>query len=386
MQNFESPVYTYPTQTGVLQRNPLLKWMVIVALWAFLGLVYSAPIYLEVRAEGMAHAASRVFTWGILLWVAWAPLTPPMIWLARRYSLVVGSWKRTLPIHLPAFLILSSLHSAAAVAVVLIVKPFDDMGESPKEFWPRFFSRMKGSFGADLLVYGAVVGVCYAIDYYRKYREHEFIASQLEAQLAQAQLDSLRMQLHPHFLFNTLNGIVGLVRDNKNEAAVSMLVGLSDLLRHALEHSDEQEVELKDELSFTELYLKIQQMRFSDRLQIDFDIDPSLMNAMVPNLLLQPLLENALRHGIGRSTEAGWIRISAKRENGSLLITVSDNGAGLPSNWQMKTSSGIGLANTAARLQQHYGENHRFDIHNRDKGGVEVEVVIPTRSNLESVP
>jgi two-component system LytT family sensor kinase len=231
-----------------------------------------------------------------------------------------------------------------------------------------------------------VVGVCYAIDYYRKYREHEFIASQLEAQLAQAQLDSLRMQLHPHFLFNTLNGIVGLVRDNKNEAAVSMLVGLSDLLRHALEHSDEQEVELKDELSFTELYLKIQQMRFSDRLQIDFDIDPSLMNAMVPNLLLQPLLENALRHGIGRSTEAGWIRISAKRENGSLLITVSDNGAGLPSNWQMKTSSGIGLANTAARLQQLYGENHRFDIHNRDKGGVEVEVVIPTRSNLESVP
>jgi len=194
------------------------------------------------------------------------------------------------------------------------------------------------------------------------------------------------MQLHPHFLFNTLNGIVGLVRDNKNEAAVSMLVGLSDLLRHALEHSDEQEVELKDELSFTELYLKIQQMRFSDRLQIDFDIDPSLMNAMVPNLLLQPLLENALRHGIGRSTEAGWIRISAKRENGSLLITVSDNGAGLPSNWQMKTSSGIGLANTAARLQQLYGENHRFDIHNREKGGVVVEVVIPTRSNLESVP
>jgi two-component system LytT family sensor kinase len=383
MQNFESPVYTYPTQTGVLQRKPLLKWMVIVALWAFLGLVYSAPIYLEVRAEGMAHAASRVFTWGILLWVAWAPLTPPMIWLARRFSLVVESWKRTLPIHLPAFLILSSLHSAAAVAVVLIVKPFDDMGESPKEFWPRFFSRMKGSFGADLLVYGAVVGVCYAIDYYRKYREHEFIASQLEAQLAQAQLDSLRMQLHPHFLFNTLNGIVGLVRDNKNEAAVSMLVGLSDLLRHALEHSDEQEVELKDELSFTRLYLKIQQMRFSDRLQIDFDIDPPVMKAMVPNLLLQPLLENALRHGIGRSTEAGWIRISAKRENGSLLITVSDNGAGLPSNWQLKTSSGIGLANTAARLQQLYGENHRFDIHNRDGGGVEVEVVIPTRSSVE---
>jgi hypothetical protein len=379
MQNFESPVYTYETQAGVLQRHPALKWLVIVAMWAFLGLVYSAPIYLEVRAEGMAHAASRVFTWGILLWVAWAPLTPAMIFLSRRFSLVDGGWKRTLPIHIPAFLVLSALHSAAATAITLTVKPFDDMGGTPMYFWPRFFSRMKGSFGADLLVYGAVVGVSYAIDYYRKYREHEFMATQLESQLANAQLESLRMQLHPHFLFNTLNGIVGLVRDNKNEAAVNMLVGLSDLLRHALEHSDEQEVELKDELAFTKLYLNIQQMRFSDRLNIDIEVQPDTMKAMVPNLLLQPLLENALRHGIGRSIESGWIGIAAKRQNETLLITVSDNGAGLPSNWQLKSGTGIGLANTVARLQQLYGEQHRFNIHNRTEGGVEVDIVIPFR-------
>jgi LytS/YehU family sensor histidine kinase len=223
------------------------------------------------------------------------------------------------------------------------------------------------------------VGIFYAIDYYRKYREREFVAAQLETQLAQAQLDSLRMQLHPHFLFNTLNGIVGLVRDNNNQAAVTMLVGLSDLLRHALEHSGQQEVELKEELNFIKLYLSIQQMRFSDRLQIEFDIDPSTSKALVPNLLLQPLLENALRHGIGRSTEAGSIRISSAKENGRLSIVVADNGAGLPNNWQLKTSSGIGLANTIARLQQLYGENHRFDIRNRDEGGVEVEIVIPLK-------
>jgi hypothetical protein len=381
MQNFESPIYIYDKPSGVLQRNPALKWLVIVALWAFFGLVYAAPIYLEVRAEGMAHAASRVFTWGILLWGAWAPLTPAMMWLARRYSIVALDWKRTLPIHLPSFLVLSALHSAAAVAITLSVKPFDNMGESPMEFWPRFFSRMKASFGGDLLVYGGVVGVCYAIDYYRKYREHEFMATQLEAQLANAQLESLRMQLHPHFLFNTLNGIVGLVRDNKNEAAVNMLVGLSDLLRHALEYSDQQEVALKDELGFTKLYLNIQQMRFSDRLQIETAVEPAAMKAMVPNLLLQPLLENALRHGLARSVEAGWIRITAQQQNESLYITVSDNGAGLPSNWQLKSSTGIGLANTVARLQQLYGERHRFDIRNREEGGVEVEVVIPFRTD-----
>ena len=216
-------------------------------------------------------------------------------------------------------------------------------------------------------------------DYYRKYRERELQATQLEAQLAQAQLDSLRMQLHPHFLFNTLNGIVGLVRDNKNQAAVNMLVGLSDLLRHALEHSNEQEIELKEELNFIKLYLDIQQMRFPDRLQIEIDVDPDTLRALVPNLILQPLAENALRHGIGASVASGLVGISAHTENGFLELCVFDNGAGLANNWQLKSSGGIGLANTAARLQQLYEGNHRLDVRNRKVGGVEVIVLIPLR-------
>ena len=346
METFESPVYTFEPHSSPLERNLWLKWAAIIGVWAFIGVVYTAPIYIEVRAEGMVHSAFKVFTWGILTWVAWAPFEPAIVWFARHFSLVGGAWKRSLPVHIPAFLISSALHSAAAVAIVLTVKPWDNMG--PTTFWPRFLSRMQSSFAGDLLVYGGIVGVCYAIDYYRKFREREFVATQLEAQLAQAQLDSLRMQLHPHFLFNTLNGIVSLVRDHKNDAAVSMLVGLSDLLRHALEHSDRQEVELNEEINFIKLYLSIQQMRFSDRLQVDFDIDPATSKALVPNLLLQPLLENALRHGIGRSADAGAIRVSSKRENGSLLITVSDNGAGLRHDWQLKTGSGIGLANRLA--------------------------------------
>ena len=356
------------------------KWAAIVAVWAMLGVIYAGPVYFEVRAEGMGHAAWRIFSWGILTWLAWAPLTAVIVWLARKYSLVEDTWKRNLLVHLPGFLVVSALHSAAATAIILSVRPFDNMGDSPLSFWARFLSRLKGSLGPDLLIYGAVVGISYAVDYYRKYREREFLASRLEAQLAQAQLDSLRMQLHPHFLFNTLNSIVGLVRDNKNSAAVNMLVGLSDLLRHTLEHSARHEVELREELNFIKLYLKIQETRFSDRLHIEFDIDPATTKALVPNLILQPLTENALRHGIGRSADSGLVGISSAVTDGHLRLTVYDNGAGLPDDWEMKGSTGIGLANTAARLQQLYDDNHQFDIRNRDGGGVEVVILMPLRT------
>jgi LytS/YehU family sensor histidine kinase len=255
------------------------------------------------------------------------------------------------------------------------------MGDSPKTFWPRFLLRIPGSFGSDLLVYGGVVGIFYAIDYYRKYREREFQASRLEAQLAQAQLDSLRMQLHPHFLFNTLNSIVGLVRDNKNGAAVNMLVGLSDLLRHTLEYSSRHEVELREEINFIKLYLSIQEIRFSDRLRIELDIDPRTTKALVPNLILQPLTENALRHGIARSANSGLVGISSAVIDGHLRLTVYDEGAGLPDDWQLKGSAGIGLANTIARLQQLYDDDQQFDIRNRDGGGVEVVIVMPFKTS-----
>ena len=377
METFESPVYTFEPPSP-LQRSALLRWAAIIGAWVFIGIVYAAPMYLEVRSEGMGHSVVKVFAWGILTWLAWAPLTPVIVWLARRFSLLGGGWKRSVLVHVPAFLICSALHSAAAVAITLSVKPWDNMGY-PTTFWPRFLSRMQGSFGGDLLVYGGIVGVYYAIDYYRKYREREFVASQLETQLAQAQLDSLRMQLHPHFLFNTLNGIVGLVRDNKNTAAVNMLVGLSDLLRHTLEHSSRHEVELREEINFIKLYLSIQEMRFSDRLQVKLDIDPATIKAMVPNLILQPLTENALRHGFGRSADSGLVGISSAIEDGHLRLTVYDNGAGLPDDWQLKGSAGIGLANTAARLQQLYDDNHQFDIRNRHGSGVEVVIVMPLR-------
>ncbi|HET6979156.1 MAG TPA: histidine kinase [Pyrinomonadaceae bacterium] len=367
-------------QIGTQDLSKISAAAIILAVWALIGLIYAGPIYFEVEAEGMGHAAWRIFTWGILTWLSWAPLTPLITWLAGKFSLVGETWRRNLVVHLPSFSLISAIHSAAATAITLIVKPFDNMGDSPMEFWPRFFSRTKGAFGPDLLVYGGVVGIYYALDYYRKYREREVLATRLEAQLAQAQLDSLRMQLHPHFLFNTLNNIVGLVRDNKNQTAVNMLVGLSDLLRHTLEHSAKQEIELRQEVNFIKLYLSIQQMRFSDRLRIQYDIHPGTTHALVPNLILQPLSENALRHGIANSADSGVVGISSALENGQVRLTVYDNGAGLPDDWQLKGSAGIGLANTAARLQQLYDDDHQFDIRNRPAGGVEVTIVFPFRT------
>lgn len=359
--------------------NFRMKWLAIIAVWAILGIIYAGPIYFETKAENMGHSAWRIFSWGILMWLAWAPLTPAIVWLARRFSVISEAWKSSVIVHLPAFVLISIVHSAVATTITLSINPFDSMGDSQMTFWPRFMGRVQGSFGSDLLVYGGVVGICYALDYYRKYRERELAASQLEAQLAQAQLHSLRMQLHPHFLFNTLNGIVGLVRDHKNQAAVSMLVGLSDLLRHTLDHSAQQEVELRQEVNFIKLYLNIQQMRFSDRLNLELDIDPATTKAMVPNLILQPLAENAVRHGFSRSAAPGMVGIRSKIEGDQLRLTVYDNGAGLPDNWQLNGSAGIGLANTAARLQQLYDDKHTFDIRNRDSAGVEVVIVIPFR-------
>ncbi|HKU77162.1 MAG TPA: histidine kinase [Pyrinomonadaceae bacterium] len=356
-------------------------WLIIVAVWAILGLIYAGPIYFEGEAEGMGHSAWRIFGWGILTYLAWGPLTPVIVWLARKFSLVGETWRRSLAVHLPAFLLIWGGHSAVAAIIYAAIQPFDNMGEGPTDFWTTFFSRLKVSFVSDLLIYGGVIGICYALDYYRKYREREVLATRLEAQLAQAQLESLRMQLHPHFLFNTLNGIVGLVRDNKNQTAVSMLVGLSDLLRHALDHSSKHEIELKEEIDFIKLYLSIQQMRFSDRLRIQYDIHPGTTRALVPNLILQPLAENALRHGIATSTDSGVVGISSALENGQVRLTVYDDGAGLPDDWQLKGSAGIGLANTAARLQQLYDDDHQFDIRNRPAGGVEVTILVPFRTS-----
>jgi LytS/YehU family sensor histidine kinase len=223
--------------------------------------------------------------------------------------------------------------------------------------------------------YWAVLAVASVRDYYRKYRTRELQSSQLEAQLSAAQLQALKMQLHPHFLFNTLNGIAALMHQDV-EAADRMLARLSELLRLALDHADRQEVTLRQEMDFLERYLEIQKMRFRDRLTVKLELDPDTLEAQVPNLILQPLVENAIRHGIEPRSTPGEVVIRANRVGDRLELQVSDDGPGMIEN---DSSKGVGLANTRARLQQLYGAAHTLSFSNGAARGLVIVLSLPFR-------
>jgi LytS/YehU family sensor histidine kinase len=261
----------------------------------------------------------------------------------------------------------------------MLVQPFDVWSDT-RTFMIQYGFGLRNFFLFDFFVYWAILGVGYAFDYRERYREREAQAAALKAQLAEAQLESLKMQLHPHFLFNTLHTIAGLVRSNERRPAVDMIAGLSDLLRHALESADEQEVPLREEVKFIELYLDIQRIRFSDRLTVRIDVAPDALDALVPNLILQPLVENAIRHGVALDESAGSIVIDAYRTQETLHLRVCDDGPGLQSGWRMEESEGIGLANTSERLKHLYGSAHRFDLSNGTHGGMTAALAIPFRT------
>jgi sensor histidine kinase YesM len=229
-----------------------------------------------------------------------------------------------------------------------------------------------------------IIGLSHGIDFYRRYRERELRASQLETRLAQAQLDALKMQLHPHFLFNTLNSISVLMADDV-KAARRMLTRLSELLRASLENVGADEVLLKEELEFLKNYLEIEQTRFQDRLTVRMKVEPAVLDARVPNLILQPLVENAIRHGIAPRAHPGLIEIRAQRLNGMVQLQVLDNGAGLGSATPQNVLKGIGLSNIQARLKQYYGSDHRFEMREANGGGLEVTIAIPFRNGASSI-
>ncbi|MEO8337924.1 MAG: sensor histidine kinase [bacterium] len=235
----------------------------------------------------------------------------------------------------------------------------------------RFFRAGSSSISS----YGAIICAVFAILYYNRFREREVAASELAVQLSQAQLRALRMQLNPHFLFNALNTIAMLVRKEDGDAAVKMLAGLSDLLRYALDDDAAHEVPLAGELAFLERYLAIERTRFRDRLRVTVDVDADVFDALVPNLILQPLVENAVRYGVAPRAAGGAIRISASRTGSELVLTVSDDGPGLANEASM--SVGVGFTNTRERLTRLYGEPGKLTFANASAGGAVVTITIP---------
>ncbi len=257
--NYETLAMTTPQLREVANNaEPLpgrwLKWAAVCGIWTFFVILNTSQMYLGMRAEGMRHDLWRVFAVQAVNWYGWALLTPLILWLGSRVPFERGRWARALALHLLFCLLLSAVKNAADIVAYVYVRPWGEM-TNERPFLDLFVGKMMSQFHLYVLIYGTILGVGYAFNYYVKFRERETRASQLEARLAQAELQALRMQLNPHFLFNTLNGIAGLERDNRNKTAVQMIAGLSDLLRHALDSAGQQEVPLRQELEFLELYL-----------------------------------------------------------------------------------------------------------------------------------
>jgi len=353
-----------------------INWAAIVGAWSLFGLWYGNQTFLDMHMRGMHHSYLRMVIWGWLVGLIWVPLTPPLLALAKLFPFEKRSLLRSIPLHICVYASLVVIVKAAKEMISIWMRPYDPIAVTGS-FSDRFREGLFGAAATTLVIYVAFLGIAHALEYRRDAREKELQTAQLEALLSQAQVLSLKMQLHPHFLFNTLNGIVALVRDRENESAVKMLIGLSDMLRYALDSSGKQEVPLSEELDFLNLYLEIEQMRFSERLRVELDIDSDAKDALVPSLMLQPLAENAIRHGIAPRIAPGTVRIAAKRNGDELMLTIIDDGVGMKEG--DGADAGIGLQNTKSRLQQLYPNAFDFQILNRPAGGVEVRVILPYR-------
>jgi two-component system, LytTR family, sensor kinase len=312
----------------------------------------------------------------------WALLMPGILWLGRRFPIERRNWVRRVALHLLLGVVVSLVQLILESAILSRLGVFPGLMNT---FVTTFAFLLVIGFHTGIMTYWEVLGVQYGIGYYQNYQERkqealrlELRASELQSQLVQAQLGVLKMQLQPHFLFNTLNAIMVLVRQQKSKEAEQTLAHLSDLLRCVLEDVEAQEVPLRRELEYLQLYLSIEQVRFQDRLRVEISADPAILDAALPQMVLQPVVENAIRHGVGRSASAGRIKISAVRSNDTLELRVQDDGPGFSSEDPVgKHSTGIGLTNTKARLKQLYGEEARLTSGNGKPRGAVVTITVP---------
>lgn len=352
------------------------NWLAILGAWSLFGLWFGNQTFIDMHFRGMHHSYVRMLIWGWTVGMTWLLVTPPLLATANRFPLERLSLLRSIPVHFVVYGLLTLYTNFAKEVVTLWMRPFQPLaltGSFSELYATSFF----GNAATTLAIYVAFLAIVHASAYRRAARERELHAAQLEALLSQAQVLSLKMQLHPHFLFNTLNGVVALVREGENENAVKMLMGLSNMLRYALDSSGRQEVPLSEELEFLNLYLGVEQMRFPDRLRVKMNIASDASDAMVPSLMLQPIVENAIRHGIAPRAAPGTVSVSATREGDSIVLSVEDDGVGLTR--EPSESKGIGLANTRSRLAQLY-EHFEFLVGPRAGGGVGVRIVFPYRT------
>src|SRR5215831_7885917 len=338
-------------------QSRLIRWLAYVSGWALFALFFMSEDVSRSLYQG------RPVEWRgyLIVWIttasAWALLTPVVWHLAGRFPIERQRWWRSLLFHLVAGVIFA----LAEEAIFAAITPRLGLPWFKPTFAATFRAVLPIDFHLNLIMYWLIVGARHTFIYYRRYREREreaarleLRASELQNQLGQARLDALKMQLRPHFLFNTLNAVVVLVRQGRMHEADQMLTNLSELLRQSLASDQEQEIPLREEIDFLKLYLEIERVRFQDRLVVEMSFDPETLEAAVPCLLLQPLVENAIRHGIAKTADGGRVSVGSRQIDDSMLeIQVYNDG---PSNSGQANNKGVGvgLSNTRARLQELY--------------------------------
>ncbi len=354
---------------------------VTILLWALavatpLGWSSVAFVYFGMLAVGRPLTIPQALLAGLQDWYVWALLAPGVFLLGRRFRLERDGWVRAAVIHLVAGSAVALVDLAAVTVINQYFGPTVSYVGTFSEVYPRIVLRY---FHFAFIIYWVIVAAAHAIEYYSSSRDRELEAVTLQAELTEAQLAALRMQLQPHFLFNTLHTIASLVRDGRSEAATDTIARLGELFRRTLGNGQRNEVPLRDELSFIEAYLEIEQTRFADRLAIRFDIDPATLDVRIPTMALQPLVENAIRHGIARDPSAGRIEVRSLPRNGSLRVEVRNDG---PACLQEPTAAGagLGLRNTQARLSRLYGTGYLLEVLPDLPGGTLAVLEVPWRA------
>lgn len=365
------------TGEDALRRTTLQQHLrgaaVITGLWTLVGLLFAGRNLMVARLAPDHPVSLADFVATMTGWWIWVFLTPIVLFLARRFPLERRRWRRSLPGLAAGFCVVVVLDVLLAHIVWSMLElPYARGGLTP-EYLARVFVP---TFTLDLFIYAAIVAAVHARDSQREVRERERRAALLEVQLVQAQLRALKMQLHPHFLFNTLHAIHALMEEDVRKAS-RMLTLLSELLRAALDDPDAQAVPLRQELAFVERYLEIHRIRFGDRLEVALDVDPDVLDALVPHLMLQPLVENALVHGAAPNGRRSRVTVRAWRRGDALSVAVMDNGPGMAAIPPKRGRTGIGLTNTEQRLRKIYGDAYQMRHDEAPGGGLALTLTLP---------
>ena len=371
---------TRSAATTFAARRPVPRWLIVFGFWTLIVLAYSTRGEVRVGPyQWVALSRLDAFKAAVAQWYSWGLLSIAIYWVNRKLPVAYDALLRRVLFHLPLSIIFTVAYTYLDWGATILLNAPEMpqwLGSNVLDTASKVAYRVGGTF-----VYWAIAMICVALDYQSHLKDREIRTETLERLLSEARLSALRSQLDPHFLFNTLNSISAYVESAPGQARL-MLEQLGDLLRLSLQHANAQEITLERELMFVDRYIQLQLVRFADRLQVNVRAEPEALSAHVPTFLIQPLLENAIRHGTSKLSAAGIIELTARRSGERLEIRIVDNGPGLPRGWALDRHIGVGLSNTRARLEQLYGKRaYVLEVTPAGERGTSVTIAFPYRTD-----